>query len=819
MSSETTVVAIGDSAMWSTGTAYRYKPPNLVHKQLNDGDPIPPVQFRARGGGIIGHPVTNATQTDLQGHTKSVMDMLGKWTSSGQLPGTVNIKQTSRISPVNLKRVPVDNRIDPSDTSWDESGINAATTSKRSSTTGIGTTWDPADDDYRYYEYKPHTSRLRQQYDTAFDKLNDDALNGPQNPRDINDLKWSVRRDIGGSYPTHLEQIDQFAGQTKKRTKKRGKDEKVLTHRLDVPWFDWNGSTYEAPGSRRELEFFKDKDYPPLNPSSRGDGAEKPLIRTAGPNVDPSDPDALDPHPPAPEEVNVVMLNGATNDVGLFFMMNFLAHTYQTLLERIEEYCYRDTKVMLREARERFPNALLVLVGYPFFLSEWSNYVRGRQWLQGFKGSGLGTMVRTLGSIPTHHVMDRVVDGAMVFHRTHQHYLRKAAAERSHAEVRNGDPGVLYVSRGFGAINAYEGPDTWAWDGSNDDLAGRRKRLLALAGASDPLNESASIGHPNRKGSLETAKAVVNRYRDRTSLRVGETATKLAGGAGAGKPTSLKGALRTHDLFPNSFNTAGKGSVRHALTHRYVDSIQLRFYCGRTLNHATWWQKRTGGQEAHLPASADLFLDISPGRTGTGETYRVDYESDGAKNDTPQFDEHSDTADQGTPALRGFLATITVGTSKKLFNSLPDVVMDRDGDPGDKHVVTEVGFDPMAGRKFDEHVSTNYGPDRGQKEDNVRDRGKNRDIVWNSKGHGSHDDLPNSKADFADRNRTDDDRLMLHQLRNATLRVRNPGFWALRRVEFTVNGELTWSVSGLEKRIKQAAQSGAKEVTVDLFSA
>jgi len=805
MSDETTVVAIGDSAMWGTGTAYRYKPPNLVHKQLNDGEPIPPVQFRARGGGIIGHPVTSATQSDLQGYTKSVMDIVAKQASQGVI--NVNLP---------VDRVPVDNRIDPSDTSWDEPGINAATTSTRSSSVLGSGDWDPADDDYRYDEYKPQSSRLKQQYDTAFDKLNDEARNrSALDARNINDLKWSVRRDVGGSYPTHLEQIDQFAG----RTKTRDNGDEVLTHRLDVPWFDWNGSTYEAPGGRRELVFYEDRDYPPLNPSHRTAGAEDVLVRKAGPNVDPSDPDALDPHPPAPEEVDVVMLNGGTNDVGLFFMMNFLAHTYQTLVERIEEYCYRDTKVMLREARERFPNALLVLVGYPFFLSEWSNYVTGRQWLQGFKGSGLGTMVRTLGSIPTHHAMERVVDGAMVFHRTHQHYLRKAAAERSHAEARNGDPGVLYVSRGFGAINAYEGPDTWAWDGSNDDIVGRRKRLLSLADASDPLNESASIGHPNRKGSLETATAVVDRYRDRYSLRVGETATELAGGAGAGRPTSLKGALRTHDLFPNSFNTAGKGSVRHALTHRYVDSMQLRFYCGRTLDHANWWQRQVVGHESHLPASSNLYLDISPGRTGHGETYRVDYESDGTKYDTPQFDEHSDTANQGTPATRDLLAAVTLGGSRGVFGNLPDVVMDRDGDPHDRHVVTEVGFDPMAGRKFDEHVGTNYGPDRGQKENNVRDRGTDRDIVWNSTAHGPDDLLPDTKAGFADRNRKDDDRLMLHQLRDATLRVKDPGFWALRRVEFTVNGELTWTVSGLEKRMMRAAQNGANEVTVDLFSA
>jgi len=819
MSSETTVVAIGDSAMWGTGTAYRFKPPNLVHKQLNDGEPIPPVQLRARGGGIIGHPKTASTKNDLRGNVHSLVDYIGNQTGAF--------------------RIEVDNRLEKSETSWEGVGPKKES-SNRPSTSSIvgGTAWDPADDDYRYTDcrYRPKGSKPTTancpgssggllgggsytQTDwsttTAFDKLNDEAINRASlDADDINNLKWSVRRDIGDGFPTHLEQIDQFAGET--TTRQPG--ETVTKHRLDIPWWDWNGQAgeYQPPGSERAITLYRDRDYPPIHATTPGQGADATITRYAGGGRSPADPDAIDPHPPAPEEVDIVLLNGGTNDVELFFMMNPYQRSYVSSMQRIENYCYDDTKELLAAARKRFPNALLVLVGYPFFLSEWSSYTKAREFFKKFsrnapKGEEETTrdiIASVLKGSQGTKIIERVVDGAMVFHRAHQHYLRKAVADRSHEEVRQGHPGVMYVSRGFGSINAFEAPDTWAWAVGDDDLADRRKRLFELAGVTDVLNENASIGHPNRKGSVETAKAIVGRYRDRYGLSVGETATGLDR-SGGGRPTSLKRAFRGYDLHPNSFNAADTGSVRHALSHRVVDSIQVKFYRGTKLKYANWFQRGVLQKGPHLAPDADVELDISPGRSGSGETFPLDYESDGEKFDTPQFDVHSKAAKRGSPRTR------------KLYRarrgSPPDVVMDRDDHPNDKHVVTEVNIDPMGGRKTSGAVGHNYGPDRSQKEDNVELRNKDPEIVWGSTGHGSSDDIPNSQAAYQDRNRWDDDRLRLPQLRTATLRVTDPSFWALRKVEFTVNGELTWTKTGLEKRFMKAARNHRSEITIDLF--
>lgn len=711
MSDDVTVVAIGDSAMWGTGTAYRYKPPNLVHKILNEGEPMPPVQLRARGGGIIGHPRTSLPDRKIR-----------SWTAKD-----------------------VDNSLDRRDTSWEDG-------------------WTPPGPGYTYGKDDDYG------YTSEWDQLNRETRRrGDLDVKNINNLKWAVRRDVGKSHPTHLEQLEQFDGPTTTRAD----GTTVVDHELDVPW---QGDS--------EVRFYKDEDYPPVDAGQSGTTDEwKP-----------------ETNPPAPEEVDLVLLNGATNDVGLLFMMNYLDHTYLSLMQRIAEYCYRDNKVLLREARKQFPNALLVLVGYPFFLSEWSNYKKSKEFLR-----KLGGFKALAGIPPTSIIVERVIDGGMVFHRAHQHYMRKAVADRAHVEARRRDPGVMYVSRGFGAINAFEGPDPWAWSIGNDDLFERRKHLVEdILGEDGALDKYASIGHPNRKGSIETARAIVDRYRERYDLPVGETAIKIDR-VRSKRPWRLRQALSSYDLVPNSFGGSENGSVRNALSYRYVDSIQLKFYRGTELKHAG------GLRTPHLPEGADVYLDLDPGRNGSGETFRVDYESDGEKFDTPQFDRHSRTAPLGGLQKDWHTAHGRNWAAR---------TMDRDGDRGDDTVVTEVNFDPMAGRKTDAKVGTNYGKSRGQKEDNVDDQSKQRDIFWDETDHGTENHIPNDREDFRDR--WDDDRMMLWHVKEATLRVTNPKFWALRKVELTINGDLTWTVTntrhgGLEKTLQKATRNDWNDVSIDLL--
>lgn len=674
LSGDITVVAIGDSAMWTTGTDYRFKTPNLVHKLLNNGTPIPPVQFRARGGAVIG----------------------------------------------------------------------------RSNSTADGT-FDATDDEYGYSEFIGYSDPSVR---GTYNDLNFQAQNDPSvDSKDVNNLKWSVRRDIGRGKPTHLEQLDQFADWDSNRL-------------LDVPY-----------DGKNQIRLYRDKSLPdPDNPITNNSFSHKPSV-----------------HPPNPEEVDVVLLNGSTNDIGLGYMMDYTKRTYYDLIEKVEQHSYRDAKHLLKKARERFPNALLVLVGYPIFLSEWTSYQKGKDFLTAHPN---GRPQWWAGKAPTHLIIERVVDGGMVFARAHQHYMRRAVAERARVEAQQRLPGVMYVSRGFGVINAFEGPAPWGWSLGNDDTHARRKHFLqqlpGFTASRFPKAEFAPIGHPTRKGSNQTAKAIVNRYRDRGNLSVKESAKKMDRRSNTSTPLSLTNALDSTKTFPNSFGTAGKGSVLNSLSHRYVDSIQLTFHVATTLKHANAWESvwRTN----HLAGGANIFLDIEPGRNGTEETFRVDYESDLNAKDTPQFDRHANNSG-----------------------------LDRDGNTNNSRIVTEINIDPMAGRQMDSFVNTNYGRDRTYKEDNARDDSKGWDISWSNTNYGNTNDIPNNPQDFQAQNRWDTDRLMLWQIDKARVRVENLGFWALRRVDLTINGELTWrkrrtGVGDLEKTFEKATKNGWSNVNLDMMS-
>lgn len=682
LSGDTTMVAIGDSAMWTTGTDYRFKTPNLVHKLLNGGTPLPPVQFRARGGAVIG----------------------------------------------------------------------------RSNSTADGT-FDKSDDDYGFSKWN-----------SDWWQLNSKTRNDPSvDEKDVNNLAWSIKRDLGKGKPTILEQLDQFANWSKHRE-------------LEVPWH-----------GNEPITLYHEKSLPdPSNPSSQ-----------------PGQPHTPSKTPPDPETVDLVLVNGSTNDIGLEYLMDFRNSYYDTM-EKIEQYSYRDVKHLLKKTRERFPNALVVLVGYPIFLSEWSSYHKGKDFLRHFDGSSgsvLSALAKQLIGNTKHHLLiERVIDGGMLFGRAHQHYMRKAAAEWSHVEAREGHPGVMYVSRGFGVINAYEGPDPWGWSHGNDDTFERRRFFLEdLVGSSDPMKLFAAIGHPNRKGSIQTAKAIVNRYRDRNSLSVRTLAEKMDR-RWLAKPTypkSLKDALESTKSFPNSFNTSDAGSVRHSLSHRIVDSIQLRFHVDTEFDHATRWEKmwRTTHLRGASPnnPSTQLYLDVEPGRNGSGESFRVDYESDKNAKDTPQFDKHANNSG-----------------------------IDRDGNTGNDRVLTEVNIDPMAGRQMNGTVNTNYGKDRTKKEDNVKDDSGGRDISWSNTNHGNVDDVPNDRVDYQPGNRWDTDRLKFWHLWDAAkLRVKpvgapGAGFWALRKIELTINGELTWTTTGtnhgsLEKTFKKATENNWGQFGIQLM--
>lgn len=512
MADDPVIVAVGDSALWTTGTRYEDKTPNLVHEKLKGGEPIEPSHFRARGGAVIG------------------------------------LSRRYKDSPGNR---------------------------------GSRNRWNRSPD---YYHFKEDSANWYTFYDPNRDRSGDsrdDLAPGESGYNDVNRLKWTVARDIGSPYPTVVQQIEQFPRRS------NGENASNARWQMDVPG--------------------------------------RPVKQLGGANAETT--------PPYAEDVDLLLINGGTNDISLEWLNDYRVKSRDDVLAATRRHCYRDQVDLLRAARNRFPNAVIALVGYFPFLSDGTDYSRAR----GFLKRQIGGFKATFAAI------ERVVDHALVFARAHQHFMRKAVAERAREEADDGDPGVFYVARGFGTENALYAPRSWTWGEYDDDIYLWRKHACqhtdpsngrVPTGDLEPACVSAAIGHPDRTGSRETANAVVERYREYTDLSVRETVEELA----ERTPLSVRDEIERHGI-DGSGHVRDGASLRYALSHRYVDSIELRVERAGQLK-----QSLSGfGRNPYLLDKADIYLEIEPGRSGNGERFRVDWEdTDGAqKKDTPQFDKHS----------------------------------------------------------------------------------------------------------------------------------------------------------------------------------
>lgn len=524
-----TIACVGDSALWCTGTRYEDKTPNLVHKMLTgsdsyqpDGDPIPPAQFRARGGATIGvsypYRITSLSDWESKLDTKKTnckTDIENNGFNADDCKFTIGKKIKPRQSaPIQLNR-------------------NAKY----------------LDDDGDVYGFIKHDAADWYDYYSRSD------------PSDVNQLKWTIARDIGWHWPRIVDQLEQFPP---KGTSKPS---------LDVP----------------------------------RDGT-KPVSQFGGP---------VDTEPPHAEDVDVLMLNGGTNDIALGWLNNPGKVGRGGIWDAVKQHCYQDQKTLLRKARQQFPNAIIFLVGYFPYASDWTWRKKAKAFLKAKAGAigGIGSVV------------ELATDNALNFARLQAHWMRKAVSE----EARQDDgPGMVFVSRGFGVVNAFDAPDPWSWGvpaNKTDDTGEWRKDACHTKHDSDNAAcIQASIGHPNTPGCQQTADAIVDRYDgfvDRSVRTPTENWTDDS-------PVSVRDACGNYSLDPQ-----GDG-VRYCLSHRVVDSIRVDVTTGDSIDGIG--KSPAGGGVRPDDPKNDVYLKIEPGRNGNAERFRLETESnDFQKDSTDHF--------------------------------------------------------------------------------------------------------------------------------------------------------------------------------------
>ena len=206
-----------------------------------------------------------------------------------------------------------------------------------------------------------------------------------------------------------------------------------------------------------------------------------------------------------PERVDVILVNGGINDVGVATILNPLARI-PSLDARIETACYTQMSGLLRAVATKFsaPGSQILLLGYYAILSAASD-PRGVAGMLAMHGVAM----QDFGN-ETLDVVASVTDRCEQFYRA-----SNACFERAVAAV--GDPRIRFVDSGFTAANAAFAGDTaylWGLDLADaldpvDPVAAERHTLCEIAHPhpTDLLARElcfrASAGHPNVSGAAQ----------------------------------------------------------------------------------------------------------------------------------------------------------------------------------------------------------------------------------------------------------------------------------------------------------------------------
>lgn len=533
---DTTMVAVGTSVMWGTGNAYENKFVDLVHRDLNGGYPLEETYLHFNPGpnqepSTPRYPYDEPPNTDIVYPNGSYYDTtVDDGYTTGSHPKGPHIppsRQRARGGAIIGLSPPA--KVAVGDTPVD-------------APCGY-------DDDRR--EYNDQGGYLAGQatgsYDGKLEGLGNYASLGSKysnlfSKQDINRSKWLLMRDIGWGWPTIPDQIQQFdpGGQQ-------------LSSPVEVPTAD-------------QPDLF---DYRLPKQAPKGD------------------------------EVDLVIIDGGTNDMQLGWLNDPTKAGRPEIKQAAKLYFYDNMtgenmpgeKGLLRRARDGFPNAVIVVLGYPVWTSNRTDIQRADQFL---------TANQFGGSFLT----EQALDNPLNFSHFQAHYLRKAVAE----VAREDDgPGFVLAPPGYGVVNAMMADWPWSFGVkpdddpvdtvagmiSVDDVRPQREAVCeaeiewerqkhgedkADCGREVGVNvacTAAGVGHPNNEGSRQYADTIVRRYKEYVDLPVDDNADEYDGGT-----DSLRQSLERYGLGPDGKRLQSKLSgsdlgTRFALSQRVVDSIEV----------------------------------------------------------------------------------------------------------------------------------------------------------------------------------------------------------------------------------------------------
>jgi lysophospholipase L1-like esterase len=225
-----------------------------------------------------------------------------------------------------------------------------------------------------------------------------------------------------------------------------------------------------------------------------------------------------------PALVDLVILDGGINDIGVEAIISPLADS--NLPSLINHYCYTDMKVLLKKVTQRFPNAQVVVTGYFQIITDSSSLVQLYCYLMAL-GMLLGGPVAAavVGGVSAAQ-KDTMVSHCKTFADSANAKLLQAVNDvKSENAAAGQNSRIAFAKLNYLGKNAIFADESWLWGleldgGPADDveLGGvedKRAQACSIVESDDPDRTleikcvRASVGHPNQAGAAEYARAII----------------------------------------------------------------------------------------------------------------------------------------------------------------------------------------------------------------------------------------------------------------------------------------------------------------------
>ena len=199
-------------------------------------------------------------------------------------------------------------------------------------------------------------------------------------------------------------------------------------------------------------------------------------------------------------EIDLVLLNGGINDIGVVNILNPIAST-NSVSELTRDSITDRMNYLLPTAAGLFPNAKFIVPGYFPIITPESSVFEITALLVAL---GLGEPLTALGV--TAALKQTLVDHCGAFFAESDAGLRGAVIAQNGRTPNR----CVYADPGFSAVNGYGAPQRFLFNvGENDPMNGARQAQCAAAGeATVSKCTIASMGHPNANGAAKYANAM-----------------------------------------------------------------------------------------------------------------------------------------------------------------------------------------------------------------------------------------------------------------------------------------------------------------------